>query len=917
MKEKKELRQSFFILSWLIFSSLFFISGELKAVDLFNENLLKALSFRNLGPYRVGAAIADIAVPESPAKAHLYTFYIASWSGGLWKTTNNGTTFEPIFDGPIGDVALSPSHPDIVWVGTGDAFCSVRSHAGDGVYKSTDGGKTWKNMGLRDTHHIARIVIHPTNPDIVYVAALGHLFSPNPERGVFKTTDGGQTWQKVLYVNEKVGAVDLVINPVNPEILYAATYDKQRFPWLYINGGPESGIYKTSDGGKTWQRLGGGLPTGKIGRIGLDIYRKNPEIVYAVIENANRRPPTKAEAELDVKRGLKPQEREIGGEVYRTEDGGQTWVKMNSAEDNVSSKGPFYFSQIRVDPNDDKKIFVTGVCLANSTDGGRTWHDLDWPPRRLFKTMFGDVRTLWIDPENSDRIILGSDGNIYISYDGGLTSDYYYNLPISQVYAVGVDMDEPYNIYGGLQDHEHWKAPSNSPDRHGITYLDWVAVGGGDGMYTQVDPNNSRWLYTTQQYGGLFRVDQKLGYQTSITPQREQGKPPLRFLWCPPLHISPHNSEIIYTGGQVLLRSFDRGEHWQEISPDLTTNDQSKMVPRSEGGLSWFAISTIAESPVTPGIIWVGTSDGKVWVTKNCGVNWTDLTTKLTAAGAAKEAYVSRVFPSHFKEGTAYVTKTGYWQDEFRPMVFKTEDFGATWVSLAANLPPSPVNVIFEDRKNPDLLFLGNDLGVYVSVDGGKKWVKMPHLPTVPVKDLLVHPRENDLVVGTFGRGFYVADVSPLQELNEKVLAEEVYLFSIEPKAQLVVRSFGANDYLFGDRHLITPNEPNGIAINYYLKDRMDGKINIIVTDPYGQELARLPGTNLPGLNKVVWDMRRRVSAQEGLAVRRQPRDILAQWVAPGEYVVILETGTKRLTQKAKITKTIGWTIGYEAQVIR
>lgn len=909
---KSRLVRNIFLIFLLMASCPFLFSQ-----DIFNEDFLKSFYFRNLGPYRVGAAIADIAVPDQPVRDHLYTFYVATWSGGLWKTANNGTTFEPIFDGPIGDVALAPSNSQIVWVGTGDAFCSVRSHSGDGVYKSTDGGRSWKNMGLKETQHIARIVIHPMNPDVVYVAALGHLYSLNPERGVFKTTDGGVTWQKVLYINERVGAVDLVINPINPEILYAATYDKERLPWVLVNAGAESGIYKTEDGGKTWKKLTGGLPEGKIGRIGLDIYPRNPEIVYAVIENANKRPPTPREAELDQKRGLKPQEREIGGEVYRTDDGGKTWVKMNSVEDNVSSKGPFYFSQIRVDPNDDKKIFVTGISLANSTDGGKTWHDLNWPPRRLFTKMFGDVRTLWIDPQDSNRLIMGSDGGIYISYDGGLTCDHYYNLPISQVYAIGVDMETPYNIYCGLQDHEHWKGPSTSADRHGITLLDWVAVGGGDGMYTQVDPKNSRWLYTSQQYGGHYRVDQKLGYQTSIMPQRQAGQPPYRFLWTPPIHISPHNSEIIYLGAEVLLRSLDRGSHWQEISPDLTTGDPSKIIPRNQGGLPWFAISTVAESPVKPGMIWVGTSDGKVWVTSNYGVNWTDLTSKLAAAGAPADSYVSRVFPSHFKEGTAYITKSGYWQDDFRAAVYKTEDFGATWVSLSSNLPASPVNVIFEDRKNPQLLFLGNDAGLYVSIDGGKNWTKWPNLPLVPVKDLLVHPRDNDLVVATFGRGIYVADISPLREINERVLVEDVYLFEIEPRVQRIHRSFGANDYLFGDRHLVSPNEPNGLVIYYYLKSKIDNRINITVSNPYGQELAKMEGQNKPGLNRVVWDMRARATGEPGQPFLRGTREILASLVLPGEYVITLEAGSKKLTRKAKITNTIGWSIGPVPVVIR
>ena len=898
--------------------------------DLFNENLLKSFTCRNLGPHRVGARISDIAVPESPPKEHLYTFYVATWSGGLWKTTNNGTTFEPVFDGQsrlaIGDVALAPSNPDIVWVGTGDAFCSRSSYAGDGVYKSLDGGKTWKNMGLKDSHHIARIVIHPKNPDVVYVAAMGHLFTDNQERGVFKTTNGGQTWEKVLYVNEKVGVIDLAMNPARPEILYAATYDKQRLPWMYINGGPESGIYKTADAGKTWARLGEGLPGGRIGRIGLDLCLNNPDIVCAVVENANMRPPTKKEIEQDQARGLQPRDRMIGGELYRTENGGKMWAKMNSAEDNVSSKGPYYFSQIRVDPNNGKNIFVTGVSLANSTDGGRTWNDLDWPPKRLFAKMFGDVRTLWIDSQNSDRVILGSDGGIFISYDGGKTSDHYYNLPLGEVYAVGVDMEDPYNIYAGLQDHELWKGPSNSADGRGVTLLDWAAVGNGDGMFAQVDPNDSRWLYTTMQYGGHFRVDQKLGYRTSIQPTRERGKPPYRFIWCTPLHLSPHNSSILYTGGQVLLRSLDRGDHWQEISPDLSTNDTSKIFPSSEGGIPggipFFAISSISESPVTPGIIWVGTSDGKVHVTKDNGATWTDLTPKITAAGGREDCYVSRVRASYYKEGTAYVAKNGYRNDDFRPFIYKTEDFGATWTSLAGNLPNEPVNVICEDAKNPNLLFLGNDTGIFVSISGGKNWVKMNNnMPNVAVHDLLVHPRESDLIFGSYGRGIFMTNIAPLQEMNESMLAEDIHLFGIKPKAQRVTWAFGANDYLFGDRHIVTPNEPNGIVINYYLKNKAADKVKLTVTDPYGKELASFNGPTNAGINTLIWDMRpagpRREGPGPGAGLGARSRDVLSQWVPPGEYVVVLEIGDKKFTQKAQITKTIGWSIGPFPQVIR
>ncbi|MFZ2052637.1 MAG: hypothetical protein WAU81_00440 [Candidatus Aminicenantales bacterium] len=892
--------------------------ADTREQDLFNEDLLKAFTFRNVGPFRVGARTSDIAVPDLPEKDHLYTFYVATWTGGLWKTTNNGTTFQPVFDGQtkltIGDVTLAPSDPDIVWVGTGDGFCSRSSYAGDGVYKSTDGAKTWKHMGLKDTQHIPRICIHPRNPDIVYVASMGSLHSENEERGVFKTTDGGRNWEKVFYLDERIGIIDLIINPKDPDILYAATYDKQRLPWQYINGGPGSGIYKTTDAGKTWKRLAGGLPTGRIGRIGLDIYLKNPEILYAVVENANSRPATQAEIEQDRARGRPSRDRMVGGEAYRTEDGGETWVKMNSAEDDVSSKGPYYFSQIRVDPNNDKNIFITGVSLANSTDGGKTWHDLDWPPKRLFSTMFGDVRTLWIDPQNSDRIIMGSDGGIFISYDGGKTCDHLYNLALGEVYAIGVDMEDPYNIYAGLQDHEMWRGPSNSATGK-ITLFDWTAVGSGDGMFTQVDPMDSRWLYTTMQYGGHFRVDQKLGYRTSILPVREKGKPPYRFIWCTPLHISPHNSQMIYTGGQVLLRSLDRGDHWQEISPDLSTNPADKIFPVSEGGLPggipWFAISSISESPITPGIIWVGISDGKVHVTKDHGATWTDLTSRIAAVGGREECYVSRVRASHHKEGTAYVAKNGYKVDDFKAYLYKTEDYGETWLPINVGLPLEPVNVITEDHKNPNLLFVGNDTGLFVSIDGGKRWVKMNNnMPNVPVHDVVLHPRENDLILGSYGRGLWITDIAPLQEMNETVLAEDVHLFDIESTVQRVNWSFGANDYLFGDRHILTPNEPNGILIRYYLKNPLNIPVTITIADPYENVLAVRDGKAAAGINTVVWDMRPRITGEDGAARLSRMRDVLARWVPPGEYVVTLEVGGKKLTRRARIIHTQGWSLG-------
>jgi photosystem II stability/assembly factor-like uncharacterized protein len=862
--------------------------GSVSRGDIDTEHFLANIVYRNLGPFRAGAWVSDIAVPEGPEQAHLYTFYVATRSGGLWKTTNNGTTFEPLFDdqavASIGAVALASSNPEIVWAGTGGADNARSTYYGDGVYKSTDGGATWQNMGLRDSHHIARIVIHPENPEIVYVAAVGHLFTPNEERGVFKTVNGGATWEKVLYLSEGVAAIDLVLNREDPDVLYAAMYEFRRYPWHFELGGPGSGIYKTTDGGGNWRLLEGGLPTGNIGRIGIDIYRADPSIVYAVVENGNMRPATEDEAAQDRERSREPSERMIGGEVYRSEDSGETWTKTNSAEDNVGGKAAYSFNQIRVAPDNDQLVLVNSVAVANSSDGGRTWNDIDWPPRNMFPKMFGDVRAMWIDPENSDRIILGTDGGVHISYDGGKTSDFLHNLPLGEVYAVGVDMEDPYNIYAGLQDHESWRGPSNSWSGE-VGIEDWVTVGIQDGMYNQVDPDDSRWLYNTFQHGGHFRVDQEQHVRVSIEPEPEEGDPPYRFTWITPLHISPHNSQILYTGGQMLLQSFDRGDHWEEVSPDLTTNDPVKIA--GEGNIVYCTITTISESPRRPGVIWVGTDDGRVWMTRNHGADWTEMTEQIAAVGGPAEYWVSRVFASPHASGTAYVTKTGYRRDDFRPFVFKTTDFGETWTAIHDALPDSPVNVIYQDHENPDILYLGNDQGVFVSATEGQRWLPMRgNMPTVPVHDLVVHPREDDLVVGTYGRGIWVTDVSWLQQVTPEVRTQDVHLFEIEPKAQRRMRAWG-NYQLYGDRHITTPNEPFGVPIYYWLSGELEGEVEISIYDSHGMHIETLDGPTEFGVQRVIWNM----------------RDDFDETVPPGRYQVRLSLGDLDLEQVAVISE--------------
>jgi len=893
--------------------------------DPFNEKLLQALTFRNVGPFRMQARASAIAVPASPPHEHLYTFYLATWTGGVFKTTNGGTTFEPVFDGPhkitVGAVAVAPSNADIVWVGTGETRGARSSYPGDGVYKSTDAAKTWTNVGLHDSHHISRIVIHPTNPDIVYVGAMGHLYSANEERGVFKTIDGGKTWKRVFFASDKVGVIDLVINPKNPSVLYAATYDMERTPWLNRNAGPGSAIYKTGDAGANWTKLAGGLPTGRIGKIGLDIYLKNPEIVYAVINNDNPgpQPGTPGGCTGGQRAGL------VGGEMYRTANGGTAWTKMNPAEVDMSGKGSGYigsgdedcdgFTQVRVDPNNDQNVWDVSASLLHSRDGGKSWDTRGATAGggSFFPRVFGDVRTMWIDPENSDRMILGSDGGFVLSYDGGKSADSIATLPVGEPYAVSFDMEDPYNIYASLQDHEDWKGPSIGPMGY-TSLLDWFAISSGDGMHTRVDPADSRWAYSTSEWGGIFRTDQTLGYRVSIRPTRPNGGEPYRSIWGTPLLISPHNSSTLYTGGEMLLRSVDRGDHWTEISPDLSTNDRAKLAPPTEKGEQfkryWFSVSTISESPAAAGVLWVGMSDGKIHVSRNGGGTWTDLTQTVADAGGPKDAFVSAVAASNHAAGRAYVSKSGNKTDDFHPYLFMTDDFGATWKSIAGNLPNEPIHVVWEDNRNPDLLFVGTGGGAFISITRGRKWVKVTNIPNTPVLDLAVHPRERDLIVAALGRNVFVANIAPLEELTDAVLAKDAHLFSIKPTVERVTWSFGANDYLFGQRYFVTPNPDTGMAISYYLKGGRSDQPGIAITDFRGNEVARLKGTATPGINTVYWNMRAG-SPQGGRGGGGGRGGYSAdQWMPLGNYVVTLEVGGQKLSQPAQITRRQGWSLG-------
>ena len=857
------------------------------------ESEPKGFEFRNLGAFRINAWVGEFAVPLNPGEKHKYTWYAAARAGGVWKTVNNGTTFECISDelgtNSIGDVELAPSDPDILWIGTGEDFNARSSYYGNGIWKSTDAGETFEHMGLEDSHHIAEIIIHPDNPDIVWVAVMGHLYSENRQRGVFKTTNGGRSWEKVLYIDEATGIIDIALNSKNPDILYASAYEKVRTPWTFIPGGKKSRLYKSADGGDNWEMIsGGGFPDGPLGRIGIDVQYNNPDVIVAVVQNLNPKPGVDPDAPVEFDEFTdRSFDNLIGGECYRSVDAGKTWERLNDPEEiDVSGKAAYSFNKISVDPDDPDKIYIIGSSMYTTNDGGETW------PRSnesgLFASNFGDNRTLWIDPNDGMHMFLGSDGGVYETWDGGKNMYHYYNIPLGEIYMVEVDDQEPYNIYIGLQDHETWKVPSNNwSGRTGVE--DWVITGMWDGMHTKVDHEDNRWLYYTTQFGSHHRVDQEKGERMSIAPRPPEGSERYRYTWNAPIMISPHNSSIIYAGAQKLLRSLDRGENWEEISPDLTDNDSEKIA--GTGHVMYCTITSMDESPLKPGLIWAGTDDGKIHITKNHGADWEELTRNVEKAGVPHERWVARIIASKHDEATAYLAHTGYRNDDFAPYVLKTSDYGKTWEDISSGLPPYPVNVIFEDAKNPALLFLGNDTGVYYTLNGGKEWTAMDaNIPPVVVRDLLVHPRENDLVVGTYGRAAWVGDISPLQQFTADVREKEFHLFDIEPKpAMNYSQQAGWGNYgMMGSNHLKTPNEDNGLELWYYFKNDGWGKANLAVNDMDGEEVYSRDIDAEKGLKRVYWN----TSAAE-----------------PGNYNITLTYKGQTVTKKGVVKERWLWPV--------
>ena len=843
-------------ISFVIWSILYaFIPLDGKELS---SDFLKHFRYRELGPTRQGGRVVSFAVSQQDP----FVYFVGAGPGGLWKTVNNGNTFESIFDNEetsgIGHVAIAPSDQNIVWVGTGESNLRNSTQYGNGVYKSTDGGKTWSNKGLQKTHHIGKVIIHPENPNVVYVAAQGQYYTDNEERGVYKTTNSGNSWKKVLSIKHgkiHVGVTDLVMDPRDSNVLYATSYQRIRRPWGFSGAGPKSGIYKTVDGGKNWKKLSGGLPTGLLGKIGLAIFPRNPDILYAIIEDANSPEMSYEERWIEIQNGKPSTKPTVGNIVYRTDDAGLIW--RQASEGNVGGR-PNYYGQIIVDPNDDKVIYVLSEKVDISHDSGKTW-------KRAFE-YGGDNHVLWINPKDSRHMLLGYDYGFARSYDSGKNWIHFDNISMAQLYAISIDMDFPYNVYGGMQDFGTWKGPSTKKGRFPIRFEDWEHVRGGDGFYSQVDPTNNRWLYCESQFGELARNDQKTGERKPI---RYRGNKDLRFNWSAPILISPHNPKLIYHGSNILLKSSNMGEKWEEISPDLTKNDSSKNGGRESR--RYCTITTISESHIQSGVIWVGTDDGNIQLTVDGGKNWKLLNGKIPNN---PEYWVSRIIASHHDAGTAYITFTGRHRTDFKPYIFKTSNYGENWKSIAANLPDEPINVIREDHKNPKLLFVGTDRTIHVSIDGGLRWHEMKNnLPTIPVHDLVIHPRENDLVVGTHGRGFYITDITPLQEINKDLLNQDVHLFKIMPKVQWIMPSQKA----VADQNFEGENEPYGPVIYYYLKKEISNTIELSVYD--GQNLINvLKGTAKKGMNSIMWGMTKR-------GRERNPEEI-SDWdkeVATGE----------------------------------
>jgi len=835
---------------------------------------LQALQPRVIGPAVTGGRVHDIeALPEDPS-----TIFVASASGGLWKTTNRGVTWRNVFDtmavSTFGDIAIAPSDARIIYAGTGEQNNRQSTSWGNGVYRSHDGGESWRHLGLVETRHIGKVAVHPSNPDVVYVAALGNLWAPSEERGVFKSTDGGQNWAKVLFVDEYTGVIDMVMNPSNPDILYAATYQRLRRTWGFNGGGPGSGIYMTMDGGMNWRELTNGIPAGDKGRIGLAISRSNPSVLNAIIEHAD------------------PDQQG----TYRTEDGGLSWERVNELDIR-----PMYYSEIFIDPNNENRVYALATSSNKSEDGGRTFQEFAVRPT-YDVGVHADHHALWIDPNDSNHLYLGGDAGLHESYDRGVTFRKINNFPIAQFYAIGVDMRDPYWVFGGLQDNHSFAGPSRTRRWAGIVNDDWKQVGYGDGMYWQPDPTTTRFNYGTSNGGTYFRFDAETGDMLDIAPVAPVGEDEYRFDWTSPIIISQHDPAMVYAGGNRLFISRNRGESW-ERTEDLSKQMDRDTVPlmgvmggdipisRNDGTGSYGEAVTLGESPLTPNILWVGMDDGNLQLSQDGGTTWNEVSGNVPGLRAG--TYVSRITPSATGPGVAYAAFDGHRDGDFSPYLFRTEDFGGSWEPLMRGLPSGSVNEIIEHPDNPDVLFLGSEHHLFVSTDAGASWAKWPGMPTTHIDDLVIHPREKDLVIGTHGQSIWVLDdTRPLAEWSPTVAEADAHLFTIRPAA---IFTYWKDTSYRGQAEFAGENPVDGAIITYKLGAGI-GDAHLTIARASGEVVREYLVPSEEGVHRINWDLRHPVnplseleawvtSATEGL-----PRNIerRGHFVSPGSYTVTL-----------------------------
>ncbi len=863
--------------------------GFERKMSLVEASLVSNVALHNIGPTIMSGRITDVDVnPYDPTE-----IYVAYASGGLWKSSNNGQSFEPLFDHQmsmtIGDIAVDWDHSEVIWVGTGENNSSRSSYAGTGVYKSMDGGQTWDHLGLEETHHIGRIVLHPEDPETVWVAAIGSLYSAGPDRGVYKTTDGGATWQRILYRGERVGAIDLVIDPSDPRVLYAALWERERRAWNFVESGEGSSIWKTTNGGADWSRLDG-FPAGPgIGRIGLDAYAGDGSILYALLDNQDRRPPEDEEPKLtrdalremgrdeflaldtsvvqeylddnrfsprygidDILEKIRSGEIEpvhlvwyvedanrelfetpvIGAEVYRSDDAGATWTKTHEEHlDGVYNSYGYYFGEIRIAPHDSQRVYILGVPLLRSDDGGATWQSIGGA------SVHADHHALWLNSDRPGHLVNGNDGGLNISYDDG-ANWFKANTPsVGQFYAIGVDNARPYHVYGGLQDNGVWGGPhtyERSVRWHAGGAYPYERYLGGDGMQVEVDTRTNDIVYTGSQFGFYVRIEKGGTRPVPIRPTHTLGERPLRYNWQTPIHLSRHNQDVLYFGSNKLHRSFNRGDDWETLSDDLTQGGRKGDVP-------FGTLTSIDESPLRFGLLYTGSDDGFVHVSRDGGYGWERISDSLP-----QDLWVSRVEASHHALGRVYVTLNGYRWDNFESFVYRSDDFGATWQSIGENLPAEPVNVIVEDPESENLLYLGTDHGLYLSVDGGETFMAMGGgLPFTSVHDLKIQARARDLLVGTHGRSIWRADVSEVQQLTPDVLAKPLHVF--DPGA--VRHSEGWGNSLASWRDPFVPE----VELTYYSATTQEVTIRILTKDDV--EVHTFVDAAEHGLNYVTYDL--------------------------------------------------------------